>query len=752
VRGSAYTDQCDGKTPECGLCKLKHTRCVYSSEPNTSRFAALKSEYEQLKSRYDDLSAVYQQLKDESTSKVSELVERIGSERETPSMLRRNKTIGPVLGDPQPAENYIKLVDDQDQSLANSNAALGGKTSSRSNPTQEIGVISEGRGSINLELSEELEKRHGFAPSPNASFANPNHGNIQASDTLEQNSRSHISVSHKVLLWPGVVRYMRDSGIAEVAVTDLQRIARLGSSWLLQRETATRRGKLPCDFSLPCSTSNSGSVVFPDLTVERVNEYSSAYFNTFNVLLPLLDLNDFLDDVVARLLREGFRDDDPESVLALLVFALGQLAVEGVVGQPTSAYNDESSGFRGGTIEKPPGLGLFNEARRRIGMVNTQFRLENVQIMLLQATYFEASAMHLDFWSSTSAASLACVCLIKSQQIDWTSSYGDLVSRAYWVCVLQERLFDLEFRMASTGIESLEDQIPLPHFYPRKGGWTGDPLSGTTNASTADGKGASAFYFVAMTALSRLIRRADNIIHDYEPHQGETELLWHSSDNPGHARAQEDAPHLGNYSGPPTDLVQELVLQLDLWRDALPQKLQWSDNDRFDFEEVEPLSTALLSCSFSPLQNLGPGIIDHNTDIAVAQLRTRFYHARFLICRPFIYKALHLPQLMTADDRVKCAFAIDAACLWPLSLAPPKNKKHLIPHLFSWTQNFLAMMSVLRVCRTNHYLSDLCDERGIAGDDLESAISSMTRWLEDVKQVDGIADWSTRVLGPALFS
>jgi hypothetical protein len=161
--------------------------------------------------------------------------------------------------------------------------------------------------------------------------------------------------------------------------------------------------------------------------------------SNFNVLLPLLEANMFMDGAVARLLREGYRDDDPESVLALLVFALGQLAIEGVTGYPTRASHDESSGFRGGSIERPSGLGLFNEARRRIGMVSTQPCLETVQIMLLQATYFEASARHLDFWTSTSAASLACTCLIKSQQIDWTSSYGDLVKRAYWVCVLHER-------------------------------------------------------------------------------------------------------------------------------------------------------------------------------------------------------------------------------------------------------------------------------------------------------------------------
>jgi hypothetical protein len=612
--------------------------------------------------------------------------------------------------------------------------------------------MAEEKDSIDPDASGGLDQRHGFESPSNSSFRNSDYGNLQASGRFEHKPCSKISVSHKVLLWPAVVRYMWNSGIPEEAAKDLQCIARLGSPWLLQRETSTHPGKLPCNVGLRGSTSHSGSVVFPDLTVERVDEYSSAYFNTFNVLLPLLNPDDFIGGVVARLLREGYRDDDPESVLALLVFALGQLAVEGVMGRPTSKCNDESSGFRGGTIEKPPGLGLFNEARRRIGMVNRRFSLEDVQVLLLQATYFEASAQHLDFWSSTSAASLACICLVKSQEIDWASSYGDLVKRAYWVCVLQERLFDLEFRVASTGVESLEDQIPFPHFHVEAGGRVNDPFSGATDVSTVDGKGGSAFYFVAMIALSRLIRRVDNIIHKYEPILGETELLSQRPNTPGHIDAPRSASHSENYSGPPTKIIQELVHQLDLWRDRLPQTLQWSDSDRFDFEQVKPLSTALLCCTFSPLQNLGPGIIDHNTDIAVAQLRTRFYHARFLLCRPFIYKALHLPQSMTADDRVKCAFAIDAACLWPLSLAPPKNKKHLIPHLFSWTQNFLAMLLILRMCQTSHFLGDICTESGISGETLESAIGSMTRWLEDLRQVDGIADWSLVVLGSAIIS
>ena len=104
---------------------------------------------------------------------------------------------------------------------------------------------------------------------------------------------------------------------------------------------------------------------------------------------------------------------------------------------------------------------------------------------------------------------------------------------------------------------------------------------------------------------------------------------------------------------------------------------------------------------------------------------------------------------MDRDDRVKCAFAIDAACLWPLSLAPPKNKKHLVPHLFSWTQNFVAMILILRMCCRFEYLRDICEEFCIARDSIERTIHSMEEWLEDVRRVDGVADWGVKYLGLA---
>lgn len=62
VCGRAQLGECDGMTPVCGPCQVKHT---YSSDHTFSRFTALKSKYEQLKSSYGNL---YERLKHGSAS------------------------------------------------------------------------------------------------------------------------------------------------------------------------------------------------------------------------------------------------------------------------------------------------------------------------------------------------------------------------------------------------------------------------------------------------------------------------------------------------------------------------------------------------------------------------------------------------------------------------------------------------------------------------------------------------------------
>ena len=276
------------------------------------------------------------------------------------------------------------------------------------------------------------------------------------------------------MLWPAVSPLVLTGN--EHAASGLHNLATEGSPWLIQKDLSRHAGSLPCDEVAHCYQLQSGAVVFSDLSLQKVDTYSAAYFNTFDRLFPVLDVDHFMDKVVARLLTQDYREDDPEGVLALFVFALGHLANDGVLRHPTRTVSEGYIEFRGDTIGRPSGLTLFNEARRRLGLIATLCCLENAQILLLEATSFEACARHLDFWSSVSAACTSCIFLVQSKVIDWSSQYGDLVKRAFWICLLHERTFNLEFGVAITRIEAMADSIPSPHF-PKPGSGTISAIS-----------------------------------------------------------------------------------------------------------------------------------------------------------------------------------------------------------------------------------------------------------------------------------
>lgn len=197
----------------------------------------------------------------------------------------------------------------------------------------------------------------------------------------------HLTVAHRVLLWPSIYLHILNSGIAVAA--DLQDVFHEDTPWLVRLELHKHPQTLPWDTDMPTYPMPNGTdeirVGFIDLTRENVRRMSDAYFNAFNVLLPILNRQMFLEDILEPILRNGFVDCDSQSCLVLLVLALGQAAIDGVHDSPISIIEGNPSGLRGGTAKRPPGLDLFNEARRRIGFITHQCTLENVQIHLLES-------------------------------------------------------------------------------------------------------------------------------------------------------------------------------------------------------------------------------------------------------------------------------------------------------------------------------------------------------------------------------
>lgn len=325
-----------------------------------------------------------------------------------------------------------------------------------------------------------------------------------------QQGYHHLTVPHKVILWPSIYISLINSGIG--ATSDLQYVLQEGTPWFIRQEMASHKDLLDPEPGLTAFVLDGRPVVsgqltrfaFSGLTIQRIQELCEAYFNSFNVLAPLLNKETFMADTMSSILRDGFADGDSKTVLCLFVIALGQVALEGVFERPIGMVNGAPSGFRGGSVHKPPGLEIFNEARRRVGFVATEMTLINVQMMLLQATYYEATARHLDFWRSTVTASMACQVLIKCQTVDWQSSYGDMLKRAYWTCVLSEDLYHLDLDLPQTGVQELEDTVPLPYFHEGSESAT-HPLDDRSNFQ---------YHFLAMIALRRLIHRIHEVIHE----------------------------------------------------------------------------------------------------------------------------------------------------------------------------------------------------------------------------------------------
>ena len=175
--------------------------------------------------------------------------------------------------------------------------------------------------------------------------------------------------------------------------------------------------------------------------------------------------------------------------------------------------------------------------------------------------------------------------------------------------------------------------------------------------------------------------------------------------------------------------------------------MQWPDSESLDFTDTESTISETSSTHFS--ETASTSSIDHskNLDMLTTQLRTRYYYARYLLYRPYLYKALHHPKQMSAEDDDYCAVALFSMCLWPSLMAPPKSKKRLVPHLFAWTRNYLGMLLIFKVMQTSNHTQQICRDR-VGDERVQETVSLMLEWMRDAQQVDGTAEWGWKIVEP----
>lgn len=226
-----------------------------------------------------------------------------------------------------------------------------------------------------------------------------------------------------------------------------------------------------------------------------------------------------------------------------------------------------------------PGLSLYGFATVILGHLQGGVELEHVQAGLLAGLYAGQLAHPFQSHGWICQAARACQVLVRQRRYERLEEgiTQDLYNFAYWTCLQLESDLLAELDIPASGISRSEGRMGLP-----KGRYTialPDDLSAPSTMMM--------LFYSAQIHLRKVLNRVHTDLYKVEK-QGQTR--WSSN-------------------------VQEaLSMNLNLWRNSLPDIMGWSDKD-------PPAS-----------------------DINAARMRAKYYGARYIIHRPLLYHALHYGQ------------------------------------------------------------------------------------------------------------
>jgi hypothetical protein len=220
--------------------------------------------------------------------------------------------------------------------------------------------------------------------------------NLAASSwTFSLNTPSSVPYENKIearklLAWPAVCTLLQGD-LLQIPTWDGENDG--GEKWLT-RISNECESPMPTDEPLnfnfdsesPYQAWDSGSVCLTKNVIESLCE---AFFRSFHAVYPILDCRHFYSDTLPEAYSSSFDQNDGCSTLVLLVLALGAVAQEGVSGKPVlEESTGRSTGIKGGSPQRPPGLAFWNEASRRLGRMISQYDINMLQSFILLSWVF----------------------------------------------------------------------------------------------------------------------------------------------------------------------------------------------------------------------------------------------------------------------------------------------------------------------------------------------------------------------------
>ncbi|KAK3355790.1 hypothetical protein B0H65DRAFT_58038 [Neurospora tetraspora] len=632
-----------------------------------------------------------------------------------------------------------------------------------------------------------------------------------ASLTEDQGHYQYVSAAHQMLAWPAIQGHL--AAIQPKCPTrDLKSVA-------TECPAIALGAHFSMDYTIPISLQNgdnfnpapvSAPISAFGLDWDIMQTLSMAYFDAINLLHPILDRHTFLTQTLPTLFKNGV-DHRLQSTIAFLVFALGEVALGNYRGAPINAHGGRPSGMRGGSKSHPPGITLFNEARKRLGFSVTETSLEMVQAYTLASTYCATCSYPMGFWKMSREASLACQSLIMINPGVLSSPQADLLRRAFWHCAVMETCLNLELGFPLTGLEKMENVVSLPDF---STSFSDDDYISNQETQYQE-------HFASQIALRRLLVEFHGTLsrspyNTIAPSTSSTpNTIRHMATDLEHWRGylppnlkwQEDTPgafppSATTYNGPSiyspvttatattttnsTPAISPMLPTPQAGTMSISSVSSVVGSVSMSGSGVIPQSVASITASGlrspqlshqQPILNSGLGLQQHQPvpqpqmftadldappvrypyahDVQVALLRSRYYYAKYLIHRPFLYKALHHPDAMTQDDAIGAAECLKASLKWPIAMSPTCLDKRLVPCPFFFTQNFFGILVLLHLVLSDKVpiltkIKDtLCGGERFEMEAKET-VELYVNWIRDLSDVEPSAGWDWDVVS-AMF-
>jgi hypothetical protein len=230
---------------------------------------------------------------------------------------------------------------------------------------------------------------------------------------------------------------------------------------------------------------------------------------------------------------------------------------------------------------------------------------------------------------------------------------------------MNETILVQELHLPPSGLSRLEELVPIPKFISFESvGFVPARLSSSLEEIDDS---FFQYHFLAQVAHRIILTR---IRHS---------LYFYCKSSPSYLPSTSNTVPADSGTFPLPAVNAELRHQLEQWRINLPPALQFSDPPPSTPIDPHSSPAAVSPLPIDPTRPLSPAIA-----VTEAMLRGRYMIANFHIGRPYLYKALRIPQHLTDHDLEQMRNGLRHAMDWPPVGGIFRKMKSCIPIKFAF--------------------------------------------------------------------